>query len=416
MTDQSVHLERLGRTSLTTDLTRPLLTVWLSWLILMTGVNLATPLYAVYAQRFDFSTLVLTAVFTTYMLVLIPSLLLFGRLSDQVGRRPVIVAGLLVGCVGLVLFAAAQSTQWLFAARAVQGLGVGMISGAATAALVELDPRRDEQRPALLAGLAQALGSGLGPLLAGILAEWAPAPRHLSFLIMFGATVAAAGYALTLSDPRAASGSWSVQWPRVPPGIRLDFARVSVTGGIVWAAVALCLSIVPSYAADLLSTNNLALLGAIGALALLMSCVTQVVSQRLRLRQRAGQAFGLALLTCGLAALVVASPLHSLALTLTGSAVAGAGHGFGFLNAQDELSAIAPPDERGGVTAAFISCIYFTVAVSVISTGLLDEWLSLSTAVSSVFVVLAVLAIASMAWQLRAGGLTPRARGDKTDG
>ena len=195
-----------------------------------------------------------------------------------------------------MLFAAAQSTQWLFAARAVQGLGVGMISGAATAALVELDPRRDEQRPALLAGLAQALGSGLGPLLAGILAEWAPAPRHLSFLIMLGATVAAAGYALTLSDPRAASGSWSVQWPRVPPGIRLDFARVSVTGGIVWAAVALCLSIVPSYAADLLSTNNLALLGAIGALALLMSCVTQVVSQRLRLRQRAGQALGLALL------------------------------------------------------------------------------------------------------------------------
>ena len=144
MTDQSVQLERIGgRASLTAGLTRPLLTVWVSWLILMTGVNLATPLYAVYAERFDFSTLVLTAVFTTYMFVLIPSLLLFGRLSDQVGRKPVIVAGLLVGCVGLVLFAAATSTVWLFAARAVQGLGVGMISGAATAALVELDPRRD---------------------------------------------------------------------------------------------------------------------------------------------------------------------------------------------------------------------------------------------------------------------------------
>jgi MFS family permease len=402
MSDQSaVHIDRIRRATLTAGLTRPLLTVWVSWLILMTGVNLATPLYAVYAQRFDFSTLVLTAVFTTYMVVLIPALLLFGRLSDQVGRKPVIVAGLLVGCVGLVLFAAATSTAWLFAARAVQGLGVGMISGAATAALVELDPRRDEQRPALLAGLAQALGSGLGPLLAGILAQWAPAPRHLSFLIMLGATVAAAAFALTLSDPRTASGSWSVQWPRVPQGIRLDFARVSITGGVVWAAVALCLSIVPSYAGDLLSTNNLALLGAIGALALLMSCVTQIVSQRLRLRQRAGQALGLALLTCGLVALVVASPLHSLALTLVGSAVAGAGHGFGFLNAQDELSAIAPPDERGGVTAAFISCIYFTVATSVISTGLLDEWVSLSIAVSSVFVVLAVLAVVSTAWQLR---------------
>src|SRR5437868_2334013 len=156
------------------------LTVWVTWLVLMAGANLATPLYAVYAQRFGFSSLVLTAIFAAYAFVLVPSLLLFGRLSDRFGRRPVMFAGLLVACAGLVLFSAAQGTAWLFAARALQGLAVGMISGPATAALVEFDPRRDEQRPALLAGLAQAGGSGVGPVAAGLLAQWAPAPRQLS--------------------------------------------------------------------------------------------------------------------------------------------------------------------------------------------------------------------------------------------
>src|SRR5436309_7288906 len=137
--------------------------LWFGWLVLMAGANLATPLYAVYAQRFGFSSLVLTSVFATYAFVLVPALILFGRLSDRFGRRPIILAGLVVACAALSLFAAAQSAGWLYGARALQGLAVGMISGAATAALVELDRRRDRRRAALLAGLAQAGGSAAGP-------------------------------------------------------------------------------------------------------------------------------------------------------------------------------------------------------------------------------------------------------------
>src|SRR5215471_1686069 len=109
----------------------------------MAGANLATPLYAVYAHRFHFSSLVLTAIFATYAVVLVPSLILFGRLSDRFGRRLVILLGLASATCGLVLLAAAQGTAWLFTARAFQGVAVGMISGAATAALVELDPGGD---------------------------------------------------------------------------------------------------------------------------------------------------------------------------------------------------------------------------------------------------------------------------------
>jgi MFS family permease len=379
------------------------LIVWSSWLTLMGGANLATPLYAVYAERFGFSSLVLTAVFATYAFVLVPSLILFGRLSDRFGRRPVLVAGLLTASVGLGLFAAAQSATWLFGARAVQGMAVGMVSGAATAALVELDPEGDRRRAALLAGLAQAGGSALGPLFAGVLAEWAPYPRQLCFLIMLAATLLAAGVTLAIGEERRHERErWRIEWPRVPPGVRTDFARVSVTAATVWATVALYLSIVPLDARVALRTQNLALIALIATTALVASCLAQVAVRRIAIDRRRQQAFGLLLLTLGLGALVAGAPFHSLAAFLGGAIAAGAGHGLAFLNAQEELNDLAPAERRGEVTAAFISCIYFLVATAVISAGVLDRLLSLTLAVTIVAVVLMTLAAATTMWQLKA--------------
>ena len=366
----------------------------------MAGANLATPLYAVYADKFHFSSLVLTTVFATYAVVLVPALIVFGRLSDRFGRRPVILAGLGVACGGLVLFALATSVVWLYAARALQGLAVGMISGAATAALVELDPRGDRRRAAMFAGLAQAGGSAAGPLLAGVLAEWAPKPLHLVFLVTLGLTAAAATAVLTLSEGRAETPEpWRIQWPRVPPGIRGAFVRVSLTAATVWASISLYFSIVPSYARDLLGTRNLAVLAAVSALSLVASFGTQVISQRSRPSRRLSQAVGLGILATGLVALVLAAPLHTLALIIAASLLAGIGHGLAFLNAQEELNDIAPPEHRGEVTAAFIACIYFLVASAVIATGLLDLRLSLSFSVGAVALVLVAAALAGAAWQ-----------------
>jgi MFS family permease len=372
--------------------------VWIAWVVLMAGVNLPTPLYAVYSERFGFSSAVLTAVFALYAFVLVPALMLFGQLSDRLGRRIVLLMGLGAGAAGLIVFALARSTAWLFAGRAFQGLAVGMASSAATAALVELEPDRDARRPALLAGLAQAGGSGAGPLAAGLLAEWAPSPLRLPYVVLLAATAAVGLLALRVPEPvRGRSGRWQVTRPAVPADIRRPFARVALTAAVLWAAVALFLSIVPSYAATLLGTSNLALLGAITALMLAASCAAQVAAHHGISSGRAQQA-GVALLALGLAGLVAASPLGSLPLLLVAAVLTGAGHGVGFLYAQDDLNRIAPPDHRGEVTAAFITSIYVAVAGSVITVGLLDTRVSLSVSVAIVAAVLAVVALAAGAW------------------
>ncbi len=375
----------------------PFVLVGGAWFAVMASSNLATPLYAVYERRFSFSSAVLTVVFATYALVLAPSLLVFGQLSDRLGRRRVMSAGLATAAGGAALFALARGLPWLFAARAVQGLAVGMISGAASAALVELDPGgggAGAHRPALVAALAQAGGSAAGPLVAGLLATWLPAPRVLCFALLGTITAACAAAVLTIPEPApAVADEWRIQRPSVPVEIQDLFARAAVTGALLWAVAALFLSVVPSYAAGLLGTSSLALLGAIAALMLGTSCAAQLVS-------RGSQPAGLLLAAAGLVALWLAFPLHSLAALLLAAVLAGSGHGLGFLRAQADLNQAAPPLRRGAVTAAFYTCIYLGVAVAVIGTGLLTLRTSLQTAVTVFAAVMGASALATAAWHL----------------
>lgn len=97
-------------------------------LALLCTANLASTLYAVYSERFGFSSAVLALIFATYSMVLIPAVLVCGQLSDRFGRRPVVLAGLVAGILGLGLFAAADSIAWLFAARAVQAVSVAALT------------------------------------------------------------------------------------------------------------------------------------------------------------------------------------------------------------------------------------------------------------------------------------------------
>jgi MFS family permease len=370
---------------------------------LLLGANLASPLYGVYRDRFGFNSLVLTLVFAVYALVLAPSLLLFGELSDRIGRRPVILGGLVMGTLALVLFALATSVAWLFAARVVQGVSVGMAGGAATAALVEVDPTGDKRHAALLATLAQTVGGAAGPLVTGVLAEWLPAPRVLCYVVGMLGCIAAAVLLLAMPEPgHPRGGGWSVPRPGVPKEIRAAFVRVAVTGAAVWAVVAVFFSVVPSFATERFGTHNLAALGAISSIVLICSSVAQVAS-RGSIEPRSAQVIGLALLTAGLAALALASVTTGAFPLVTASALAGTGHGLGFLGAQDDLNRIAPPERRGEINAALYTCIYLGIALPVIGMGVVADVSTLTTAVVVFAFVTGAAAVAAATWHVVAG-------------
>lgn len=286
-----------------------------------------------------------------------------------------------------------------------------MVSGAATAALAELLPASEARRAALLATLAQAGGGASGPLLAGFLAQWAPDPLVSPYVLGLGVCLLQIGLLqIVPENAPQGEGHWRIQRPRAPPEIRAGFARVAITAAAWAVAASLFLAVMPSYAGELLKTDNLASLGTVAATMLFASCATQLLVRRGAPPAEA-QAGGLTLLALGLLALVLATPLDAPTLLIVGAVLAGAGHGLAILAAQDDLTRIAPGDERAAVSAAFYVCIYLGVVVPVIGVGVIAATISIYTAVSVFAAVTRTAALLVAAWHLRHRGEEDRATG-----
>ena len=133
------------------------------------GAILPTPLYPLYREAFGFSGVTLTLIYATYVLGNLTALLFFGRLADQIGRRPASLPAVAVGIASAVIFAAAQGTGWLFVARGVSGFSTGLASGAATAWIAELYTGSDKSRAVRVASAANFLGCAAGPLIGGFI-------------------------------------------------------------------------------------------------------------------------------------------------------------------------------------------------------------------------------------------------------
>ena len=159
-------------------------------------VNLAfsavpTPLYVIYQQRDHFSTLMITVVYAVYAIGVIASLFLGGHVSDWVGRRRVLVPALAVNVLSAVLFIAVPSLPGLIIARVVSGVSIGLTTGTATAYLAELHLGAGGApaglRPQVVATAANLGGIGIGPLSAGLLAQFVPSPLVIPYVIFGGA-------------------------------------------------------------------------------------------------------------------------------------------------------------------------------------------------------------------------------------
>src|SRR5579884_2778947 len=156
---------------------RPFLVVASFILLALMASSTPTPIYSLYAAKWHFSSLAVTGVYAVYAICVLVALLLAGGVSDLVGRRPVMVAAL-VGLLGAeVIFVLASGLDWLYAARAVQGIATGLLLGATGAALIDHHPRRDGAQAGLVNGLASALGIGTGALVAALLVQYVGGPE-----------------------------------------------------------------------------------------------------------------------------------------------------------------------------------------------------------------------------------------------
>src|SRR3954449_3251205 len=130
-----------------------------------------SPLYGTYRELWGFSPVVLTLIYATYALGVRAALLLAGRVSDEIGRRPVLLVALSGLLASTVLYMAADSVVWLFVARGVQGVATGLALGAASAAMLDFHVRRDPAGVGLANGVVSASGLGLGVLASAALVE-----------------------------------------------------------------------------------------------------------------------------------------------------------------------------------------------------------------------------------------------------
>jgi predicted MFS family arabinose efflux permease len=362
-----------------------------------------SPLYGTYRELWGFSPLVLTLVYATYAFGVLAALVLAGRVSDEAGRRPVLIVALTTLMGTSVLFMVADSVVWLFVARGVQGVATGLALGAASAALLDLHPRRDPAGVGLANGVVSAAGLGLGVLVSATLVELLPAPRVVPYVALFVLfAIALAGVARMpepVGDRRRPR--LTPQRPGVPAAVRRPFLLAALAVMSSWSVAGLFLSLGPQLSATLFHTPDHLVVG-LSVFALAGSgAAAQLLFERTA--PWAGSVGGSIALATGLLLIVLAAAEGSSALYIAGAVVGGAGFGVAFLGALRALSAAIPPAHRAEVMSAFYVVAYASLSVPAILAGIVVTPLGLEPTFELFGSIIAGLAlvVAAEAWRTR---------------
>ncbi|WP_436982240.1 MFS transporter [Streptomyces sp. enrichment culture] len=351
--------------------------------VLTAGAYLPSPLYPDYQRLFGYDDLVMTLLFATFALVSGPALLLCGPAADAVGHRPVLRLSVLLAAAGSCCFALAHSPAWLFAGRVGQALALGAATGAAQALITwHRSPAARIGGP-LLASLAFAAGTAVGPAASGLLALYVPAPLTTPYLLHL-LLLAWVWHRLhrTVPEPaatRRAQRRWKPVRPHIPRSMRTLFAVAGLNGFLAWAVVGVYLALLPTLLGRARHTDNPALTGAVLGSVLLWSLLAQLVWSRCA--PHTAQRFGAAALT-GSLLLLAATGATSLLATLGSALLAGVGHGLASGGAARAVDARTPAGQRAGIGAALYLLFYLGSGTPAVAVGLLTTWMPLTTAMT----------------------------------
>lgn len=362
----------------------------------MLGATLPTPLYPIYEQELGFGGVMVTLIFAAYAVGVVAALVLFGRVSDQLGRRAVLLPGLALAVVSSAVFLIPDSLTALFAGRVLSGLSAGIFTATATAMLVDLAPEGRQGRYSLVAACVNMLGLGLGPVLAGALAEYAPAPLALPYLAHIVLVLLATVGFWTVAEPLERSGEpfrWRPQRISVPPEVRGVFLRAATAGFAGFAVLGLFTAVSPSFLTQVLRIENHLVDGLVVFTLLGFSTVGQIASSRLR--ERPALLVGAAGLVVGVVVVGLSLAAASLLLLVVGAAVAGVGQGMSFRAGLGAVNAGSPAERRSEVASSFFLVLYVAISVPVIGVGVASGLFGLVTAGVAFSGVVALIAAAA---------------------
>jgi MFS family permease len=354
--------------------------VALTLAVAMLSTTLPTPLYALYRERFGLSELLITVIFATYATGVIASLLLFGRLSDQIGRRRVLLPGLVLSALSAAAFLLANGLALLIVGRILSGLSAGIFTGTATATLVDLASAERRARATLVATIANIGGLGCGPLLAGVLSQWAPSPLRLTFSVDLALLVPAAIGIYAMPEPVAPTSIPRLrpQALTIPRELRTTFRQAALAAFAGAAVLGLFTAVAPAFLGQELGVTSRAAVGLVVFAVFAASAVGQTLLELLR--ESVAMAGGCLALVVGMAALALGLAFSSLALLVLGGVIAGLGQGLTFRAGLAAVNAGAPAGRRAEVAASYFVVLYVALAIPVIGEGVLARVTGLRTA------------------------------------
>jgi MFS family permease len=328
--------------------------------VMFIGAIMPTPLYPLYRAAFGFSGVMLTLIYAVYVLGNLTALLFLGRLADQIGRRGATLPAIAIGMASALAFALATSTPWLFAARALSGFSTGLAAGAATAWIAELYGGGGSAAASRIAAAANFFGCAAGPILSGVLAQFAIWPLQLPFyvyLIMLGATGIMIFFAPeTLPQPKPLAEISLRPRLGVPRQIWLPFIAPAVAGFAVFALIGFYAALIPNLLAESLHHPAPTIAGLVVCEVFGIAAITILSTGRLQ--SQATMFAALAVLLPSVWLLVGAELLASMPLLLIAATLCGISGGLGYRGSLEVINRIAPADRRSEVVSSYLVALF----------------------------------------------------------